>query len=69
MLGSKVGQLEQQCRNWCQAGSSPEARAARMALLISGLDQWGLAYSQAFSLTAIPALSALIGTLRNGLDP
>ncbi|MBL0352301.1 MAG: hypothetical protein IPP03_06480 [Dechloromonas sp.] len=69
VLGSKVGQLEQQCRNWCQAGSSPEARAARMALLIGGLDQWGLAYSQAFSLTAIPALSALIGALRNGLGP
>jgi len=65
--GNKVGELEQQCRNWCQAGSSPETRAARMALLVSGLDQWGLAYSQAFSLTAIPALSALIAALRNGL--
>lgn len=65
--GNKVGELEQQCRNWCQAGSSPDARAARMTLLIGGLDQWGLAYSQAFGLTAIPALSALIGALRSGL--
>ena len=69
VLGNKIGDLEQQCRNWCQAGSDPEARAARLALLVSGLDQWGLAYSQAFGLTAIPALSALIGALRNRLNP
>ena len=68
-LGRKIGELEQQCRNWCRAGSTPEAQAARMALLIGGLDQWGLAYSQAFSLTAIPALSALLGALRNSLEP
>lgn len=60
--------LEARCRNWCQAGGSDEGQAQRLALLIAGLDQWGLAYSQAFRLTAIPALSALLGGLRNRLD-
>lgn len=60
--------LESRCRNWCQAGGSAEGQAMRLALLIAGLDQWGLAYSQAFRLAAIPALSALLGGLRNGLD-
>ena len=56
------------CFNWTQAGETQEAKALRIALLISGLDQWGLAYSQAFNLTAIPALSTLIGQLRQQLD-
>ena len=40
----------------------------RRVLLVAGLDQWGLAYSQAFDLAAIPALSALLGSLRNAMD-
>ena len=36
--------------------------------MISGLDQWGLAYTQAFGLTAIHPLTALIGGLRTRLD-
>lgn len=65
----KLAAVEGRCRNWCQAGADEEARALRLALLISGLDQWGLAYSQAFQLTALPALTQLIGALRTGLDP
>lgn len=64
-----LADLEHRGRNWCAAGASAEAKALRAALLISGLDQWGLAYSQAFGLTAIPALSALLGALRNSLEP
>ncbi len=45
-----------------------DARALRLALLLAGLDQWGLAWSGAFGLTAIPALSELVGRLRTGLD-
>ena len=56
------------CFNWCQAGGDEPSCALRLALLISGLDQWGLAYTQAFKLNAIPELSALIGALRNRLD-
>ena len=65
-LLDEVGQC---CHNWIQAGADEAARALRLALLVAGLDQWGLAYSQAFGQTAIPALSTLLGTLRNRLDP
>ena len=37
-------------------------------MLTSGIDQWGLAYAQAFGLVALPGVSALLGGLRNGLD-
>lgn len=65
---SVVAEVGARCHNWCQAGGSEEGRALRLALLIAGLDQWGLAYTQAFGLTAIPALTALIGSLRTRLD-
>ena len=68
-VAAALADLETRGRNWCAAGHSAEATALRAALLISGLDQWGLAYSQAFGLTAIPALSALLGALRNSLEP
>lgn len=61
--------IRSRCQRWCQAGGSEEGQALRIALLISGLDQWGLAFSQGFAITAIPALSELIGTLRTGLAP
>lgn len=67
-LAERMSALEQQCHNWTQAADSDDGRALRLALLISGLDQWGLAYSQAFNLTALPALTALLGALRNRLD-
>lgn len=63
-----VADMEPLCRNWARAGADDEARALRLALLVAGLDQWGLAYGQAFGLVAIPGLTALLGSLRNGLD-
>jgi hypothetical protein len=33
-----------------------------------GIDQWGLAWCQAFRLSAIPGVSELLGELRTGLD-
>lgn len=63
-----LDEVKSRCINWCQAGGEDGGRALRTALLISGLDQWGLAYTQAFKLTAIPALTALIGSLRSDLD-
>lgn len=54
--------------NWAHADERSEARALRMALLLSGLDQWGLAYSRAFNLQAIPGLTELVGGLRTALD-
>ncbi len=63
-----LGEVAAHCFDWCRAAATDEARALRLALLVSGLDQWGLAYTQAFSLEAIHPLSALIGGLRTRLD-
>lgn len=63
-----LAEVAERCHNWCQAGGGEEGKALRLALLVSGLDQWGLAYAQAFQLQAIPALTALIGGLRTRLD-
>ena len=63
-----LGEIAERCFNWSRAGGGEDARALRLALLVSGLDQWGLAYTQAFQLAAIPPLSALLGGLRNRLD-
>jgi len=54
-------------RNWAKAGGSDQARHLRLALLVAGMDQWGLAYSQAFGLNAIPGLTELLGALRTAL--
>ncbi|QLQ25327.1 MAG: hypothetical protein HZT41_11035 [Dechloromonas sp.] len=62
-----LAEVEQRCHNWCAAGDDA-ARALRRVVLVAGLDQWGLAYSQAFDLAAIPALSALLGSLRTAMD-
>ena len=63
-----VAGLETALRNWSRAAGDDEARSTRLALLMSGLDQWGLAYTQAFQLQAIPGLSELLGALRTELD-
>ncbi|MDY0308690.1 MAG: hypothetical protein RBR29_02700 [Castellaniella sp.] len=61
--------LHAQCLDWIQADPHDQAQALRMALLLAGLDQWGLAFSQAFGIQSIPPLTALIGALRTGLSP
>ena len=63
-----VGELRGAIQEWAQAGEGDEARALRLALLMSGMDQWGLAWTQAFGLVAIPGLTELIGALRTGLS-
>lgn len=63
-----VAEIARRSRNWAQAGADDEARALRLALLLSGIDQWGLAWCQAFRLSAIPGVSELLGSLRTGLD-
>lgn len=64
-----VGALAAALGNWCRAAADDDARALRLAMLVAGLDQWGLAYSQAFGLVAIPGLSELLGALRTALGP
>lgn len=63
-----VAALAEAIGNWSRAAGDEDAAALRMALVVTGLDQWGLAYTQAFGLAGIPALSELIGALRTGLD-
>ena len=62
-----VGQLQDELAQWAAAGEDDESRALRRALLLSGMDHWGVAWSEAFNLVAIPGLSELIGALRTGL--
>lgn len=62
-----VAEMQPLIRNWAQAGGSDDSRHLRLALLVAGMDQWGLAYSQAFGLHAIPGLTQLLGDLRTAL--
>jgi hypothetical protein len=66
--GEGVTALIEVLANWARAGADEDACALRLAMIVTGLDQWGMAYSRAFGLQAIPALSALLGALRTGLD-
>ncbi|WP_323016213.1 hypothetical protein [Castellaniella sp.] len=56
------------CLAWKAAAPAPDAAALRLAMLLSGLDQWGLAFSQAFGITAIPSLTQLIADMRTQAD-
>ena len=67
-LGRTLAELESRGVTWCEAGDSIEGQILRLAMLVNGLDQWGLAYTQTFDLTAIPPLSALIASLRGRLN-
>lgn len=63
-----VQELHSELSQWAAAAEGGEARALRLALLLTGMDQWGLVWSQAFGLVAIPGLSELVGALRTSQD-
>jgi len=67
-LQAAVAGMQERAANWARAAADDDGRALRLALLASGIAQWGLAYAQAFGLVAMPGVSALLGGLRNGLD-
>jgi hypothetical protein len=67
-LQQGITRIEAILQNWVDGDDGEDARSLRLALLLAGLDQWGLAWSRAFGLTAIPALTDLLGRLRNDLD-
>lgn len=67
-LQAAVAGIQERAGNWVRAAPDDDGRALRMALLVSGIDQWGLAYAQAFRLAALPGVSILLGGLRSGLD-
>ena len=48
---------------------SDDARALRQAMLLSGLDQWGQAWSLTYGAGAMIGLSELLGCVRDTLDP
>ncbi|WP_298015374.1 hypothetical protein [uncultured Castellaniella sp.] len=64
----QAGDIPARCRSWVASAPAPDAAALRLAMLLAGLDQWGLAFSQAFGITAIPSLTRLIGDLRTQTD-
>lgn len=67
-LQDAVGEIARLSRNWVCAAADDGARALRLAMLVSGIDQWELAWCQAFGLTSIPGAGALLGALRSGWD-
>ena len=54
--------------DWARSAPDDEAAALRLAMVMAGVDQWGVAYSGAFGLAAIPGLSELVGSVRTALD-
>lgn len=59
-LASLASHLEQ----WILM-TGADSRPLRRALVLTGLDQWGLAYAQIFGAAALAGVSDLIGRLRN----
>ena len=49
---------------WVREPADREQSALRFAMLLSGLDQWGLAYSLVFGAAAMTGLSELVNGLR-----
>lgn len=66
-LEAALGQLADRLREWSRL-TTPEASYARLAMILAGLDQWGLAYSQVVGAAALGGLSFLLANLRDCLD-
>jgi hypothetical protein len=49
---------------WTHQTTLPEQSTLCLAMILSGLDQWGLAFSQTFGATAMAGLSELVSQLR-----
>ena len=64
-----VAAAAQTLRLWTHGGKAQgEAAALRLALVLLGLDQWGIAYGEAFGQAATVGVSELLATLRNALS-
>ncbi|MDP5240172.1 hypothetical protein Q9Q94_11575 [Uliginosibacterium sp. 31-16] len=66
-LEDALARLASHLREWSRMATT-EAAHLRMALLLSGLDQWGLAYSKAFGAATLAGLSAILADLRDSMD-
>lgn len=64
---SALQKLSGHVSEWCCMAPRDEA-LLRRTLLLAGLDQWGLAFSETFGANALTGLSTLVGALRNEMD-
>lgn len=65
-MAEAAGRLDPWIAGTGEGERTDEARALRAALLLGGLDQWGLVYSQVFGPDALTGLSELVACLREG---
>lgn len=61
---SAMQEAAERLTTWAKQTGDPATQPLRAALILSGLDQWGLAYSQIFGAAALSGLSELVGLLR-----
>ncbi|GAB2888759.1 hypothetical protein GCM10027046_16530 [Uliginosibacterium flavum] len=66
-LEDALARLASHLREWSRM-TTPEAAHLRLAMILAGLDQWGLAYSQAFGAPALAGLSLILADLRDNMD-
>lgn len=62
-----LAKLAEHLEEWCGMATR-DAAILRRALLLSGLDQWGLAFMQAFGPGGLNGLAEIVGALRDGMD-
>ncbi|MCL2656242.1 MAG: hypothetical protein FWD62_02275 [Betaproteobacteria bacterium] len=60
---ASIAQLASHLNKWAGMANAEE-QILRRVLLLTGIDQWGLAYSQVFGGAALGGITALIGALR-----
>jgi len=61
---TRIADAAKKLLDWVSEAADPARSALRLGALLSGLDQWGLAYSHVFGTTAMAGLSELVSNLR-----
>jgi hypothetical protein len=59
-----IAEAAKKMYDWATESTDTEQSTLRLGLLLSGLDQWGVAYSQIFGAPAMAGLSELVSMLR-----
>ena len=67
-LEDALSRLAGHLREWSRMAPLESAHL-RLAMLLAGLDQWGLAYSKAFGAPMLAGVSAVLADLRDSLAP
>lgn len=63
-LQAAIAEAAKKLAEWACEPTDSKLSALRLGMLLGGLDQWGLAFSQAFGAAAMAGLSALVNELR-----